>query len=228
MELGSSPVEAVMTPRTEIFSLPLETPIPEARTRAREAGFSKIPIAAGAEPDEVAGLVTALDLLLAEDEAPLESLIRETVYVPEVKPALELLEEFQASGRRLAFAVDEHGHLSGLVTPTDLLEEISGEMIERGDLHKVLYRRVAKNRVVIPARMEIRFFNEEFSAELEASEAETMAGLLLEHTGRIPEQGEEFQLGRISLRVLKAEPNRVVTIEAVFSEVGSQEEEGRS
>ena len=88
---------------------------------------------------------------------------------------VEVFEEFQASGRRIVFAVDEHGHLSGLVTLTDLLEEISGEMIERGDLHKVLYRRIEKDRVVIPARMEIRFFNEEFGTELETVRADTAA-----------------------------------------------------
>jgi CBS domain containing-hemolysin-like protein len=133
-----------------------------------------------------------------------------------VKPAVDLLEDFRRTGRRIAFVVDEHGHLSGLVTLTDLLEEISGEIIEGGDLHKVLYRRPAKDRVVIPGRMEIRFFNEEFGTSLASSEAETMAGLLLERTGRIPAAGERFFLDGVRLTVVRAEPNRVVTIEAAL------------
>jgi putative hemolysin len=222
MELGSSPVESVMTPRTEIFSLPAEMPVVEARRRAHQARFSKIPVRAGRDPDEMAGVVTALDLLLAPDDATLGKLVHEAVWVPEVKPAIELLEEFQSTGRRLVFAVDEHGHLSGLVTLTDLLEEISGEMIERIDLHKVLYRRVDKNRVIIPARMEIRFFNEEFGTELEAEESETMGGLLLERCGRIPSQGEEFRMDGVTLRVVKAEPNRIVTIEVELAAAGKR------
>lgn len=223
IELGSSPLEDVMTPRTEIFLLAADLSIEEARRRAKESGFSKIPVSAG-EPDEMVGVVHAVDLLLAPPDATPRSLARRPIYVPEVKPALDLLEEFQHSGDRVAFVVDEHGHLSGLVTLTDLLEEISGEIIESGDLHKVLYRRVDRNTVVIPGRMEIRFFNEEFDTELEAEEAETMAGLLLEQSGRIPGAGEEHEVGGLRVRVVKAEPNRVVTLEVSFPEAGAETE----
>ena len=212
LELGSSPVEDVMTPRIEIFSLPGELTAGEARLPVRDAGYSKVPVAGGA-PDEMTGVVTALDLLLAEDEATLQSLAREAPWVPEVKPALALLEEFQENGDRIAFVVDEHGHFVGLVTLTDLLEEISGEMIEGGDLHKVLYERIGRDRVVVPARMEIRFFNEEFETALAARDSETLGGLVLERTGRIPEAGDQFVWDDFEVRVLRAEPNRLVTLE---------------
>jgi putative hemolysin len=222
-ELGSSPVGDVMTPRTEIFALERGVPLPEARARARQSGFSKIPVS-GEGPDEVEGVVSALDLLLAPDEASVSDLVREPHYVPEVKPALDLLEHFRASGERLAFVVDEHGHLAGLVTLTDLLEEISGEIVERGDLHKVLYQRLGPSRVVVPARMEIRFFNEEFRVELESEESETLGGLVLERTGQIPSTGEELTIEELSFRVLHAEPNRVVTLEVTFPEASEPEE----
>ncbi len=212
LELGASPVEDAMTPRIEIFSLGADLPVRDARVAARVSGFSKIAVS-GADPDQMAGFVTALDLLIASDDATVGDLAREVSWVPEVKPALALLEEFRASGERLALVVDEHGHLSGLVTLTDLLEEISGEMIEGGDMHKVLYERLDRERVMVPARMEIRFFNEEFGTELEAVDSETMAGLVLEHAGRIPVIGDEFRINNIELKVLKAEPNRIVTLE---------------
>jgi putative hemolysin len=211
-ELGSSPVEDVMTPRTEVLSFAADTPVAEVRDDARRSGFSKFPVSEGG-PDEMKGFVTALDLLLADDDARIGELARPVEWVPEVKPAITLLEEFRDRGKRLSFVVDEHGHFSGIVTLTDLLEEISGEIIERGDLHKVLYRRVAKNRVVVPGRMEIRFFNEEFGTALAAEESETMAGLLLERTGRIPATGEELELEGMRVRVVKAEPQRIVTLE---------------
>lgn len=223
LELGSSPLEDVMTPRTEIFSLPAETTVGEARPRVRESGFSKVPVASG-EPDEMRGFVTARDLLLARPEATLGAIARPVRYVPEVKPALGLLEEFRESGARLAMVVDEHGHLAGLVTLTDLLEEVSGEMVEHGDLHKVAYRKTGPRRVAIPGRMEIRFFNEEFGTELEAEEAETMAGLLLERTGRIPAAGEELAVDGVAFRVLERKPNRIVSLEIT---VPPREEDGR-
>jgi CBS domain containing-hemolysin-like protein len=212
LELGSSPLEGVMTPRTEIFSLPSETPVADARGRVRESGFSKVPVASE-EPDEMKGFVTARDLLLARADATLGAIARPVRYVPEVKPALELLDEFRESGARLAMVVDEHGHLAGLVTLTDLLEEVSGEMVEHGDLHKVAYRKTGPRHVAIPGRMEIRFFNEEFGTELEAEDAETMAGLLLERTGRIPAVGEEFTVDGAGFRVLERKPNRIVSLE---------------
>ena len=120
IELGVSPLEDVMTPRTEIFSLPGDLPVREARERIRQAEFSKVPVSTQA-PDEMAGYVTALDLLLAPDDDWLGAHAHPADYVPEVKPAVDLLEEFRQSGRRLAFIVDEHGHLVGMVTLTDLL-----------------------------------------------------------------------------------------------------------
>jgi len=215
IELGESPLEDVMTPRTEIFSLPGDLPVREAREAAREAGYSKIPVATGA-PDEMAGFVTATDLLLAPDDAWVGSLSRPAAYVPGVKPAVDLLEEFRQTGARLAFVVDEHGHLDGLVTLTDLLEEISGEMIERSDLHKVLYERLGKNRVKVPGRMELRFFNEQFGTSLESEESETLAGLVLEHAGRIPVAGDTFRVDGLEVTVVHAEPHRILTLEVRF------------
>jgi CBS domain containing-hemolysin-like protein len=212
LELGVSPVEDVMTPRIEIFSLPGDLRVAEAREKVRESSFSKIPVE-GDTPDHPVGIVTALDLLLADDDATLGSLVREVPWVPEVNPALAQLEEFQRSGDRIAFVVDEHGHLVGLVTLTDLLEEISGEIIEVGDLPKVVYRRVSPDRVVVPARMEIRFFNEEFGTELVARDSETLGGLVLERTGRIPEVGDVFVWDDLEVNVVRAEANRLVTLE---------------
>jgi len=225
LELGSSPVGDVMTPRTEIFALPATLAVGEARSRVRKAGFSKVPLA-GDGPDELVGFVTAADLLRAPDDALLATRARAGTWVPEVKPALELLEEFRATGTRLAFVVDEHGHLSGLVTLTDLLEEISGEMIERADLPKVVYERLGPRTVAVPGRMEIRFFNEQFGTALESEESETLAGLVLERLGRIPARGESLRVDGLEIRVARAEPHRVVTLEVDLPEPGAPDEEG--
>lgn len=214
-ELGSSPVEDVMTPRTELFTFTADTTVGEAREKARRKGFSKIPVTSGG-PEEMSGYVTALELLRSPDHVTVGELVRPVEWVPGVKPALTLLEEFQRGGQRLAFVVDEHGHLDGIVTLTDLLEEISGEIIERGDLHKVLYRRLAPDRVVIPGRMEIRFFNEEFGLKLFSEDAETMAGLVLERTGRIPQVGEMFEFEGVRLLVARSEPQRIVSFDVTL------------
>jgi CBS domain containing-hemolysin-like protein len=216
-ELGSSPVGDVMTPRTEIFSVPASARVSDVLERVRAAGFSKVPLA-GNGPDEMAGFVTATDLLRASEDATVAGLAREASWVPEVKPAIALLEEFRDTGARLAFVVDEHGHLSGVVTLTDLLEEISGEMIERGDLPKVVYERVARNRVVVPGRMEIRFFNEQFGTDLASEDAETLAGLVLERSGRIPATGESLVLDGLAVRIARAEPHRILSLEVELPE----------
>jgi CBS domain containing-hemolysin-like protein len=199
--------------------------VTEAIAAARAAGFSRFPVE-GRGPDEMAGFVEARDLLGAPPRARLRHLARPLPYVPEVKPALELLEEFRRSGGRMALVVDEHGHLAGLVTLTDLLEEIFGEMIEPADRHKVLYERLEGGRVLIPARMEIRFFNEEFGADLEASGVETMGGLLLERLGRIPATGEELEIEGLRVRVRRAEPHRLVSLEVHLPRPEETGEEG--
>jgi putative hemolysin len=201
-----------MTPRTEIFSLPATLRVADARVRVRDAGFSKVPLA-GEGPDELNGFVTATDLLRAADDVPLRSLARAAAWVPEVKSAVELLEEFRGSGSRMAFVVDEHGHLGGLVTLTDLLEEISGEMVERADVPKVVYERIGGSRVAIPGRMEIRFFNEQFGTALDSVDSETMGGLVLERLGRIPRAGETLTLDGLPVRISRAEPHRILAME---------------
>jgi CBS domain containing-hemolysin-like protein len=226
IELGNSPLKDVMTPRTEILSLPADTDVATARERVQGAGFSKVPVSTGG-PDEMSGFVTALDLLLGPADAPVAALVRPISYVPEVKPALELLDEFRRTGERIALVVDEHGHLVGLVTLTDLLEEISGEIIEGSDLHKVQYRLLGPRRVAIPGRMEIRFFNEEFGTELEAEDAETVAGLVLERAGRIPGPGERFRFDSVELEILEVEPNKILSIAVTLPEAGRPEGEAR-
>jgi CBS domain containing-hemolysin-like protein len=221
-ELGASPVEDVMTPRSEMFSLPPDQSVADARNAVRRAGFSKIPVSSET-PAVMVGVVTARQLLAAPDDERVGELARRVRYIPEVTPAMRLLESFRETGERIAFVVNEHGDLAGIVTLVDLMEEISGEMVEAADLHKVIYRRTGAKCVEIPGRMEIRYFNSEFGTDLSAEDAETMAGLLIERLGRIPRVGDSYRTGGLRVRVTRAEPNRVERLEVTFPNDGQAE-----
>jgi putative hemolysin len=213
-EFGHLPVSDVMTPRTEIFSLAVDTPAARARSQLQERGFSRVPVYRQ-DPEEIIGIVHAIDLVADMFSSPrgnLEKYIRSAPFVPEVKKVGLLLREFQKTGTHMAIVIDEHGGLSGLVTLEDLLEEIVGEIVDRKERLPAAYHRLDRKTAVVAGTMELNQFNEVFRTGLEHPEYKTIAGFIIGHLGRIPEEGESVEWNGLSFKVLKAVPNRIIAL----------------
>jgi putative hemolysin len=213
-EFGHLPVSDVMTPRTEIFSLDVDTRPAEARALLKERGFSRVPVYRQ-DPEQIVGIVHAIDLvadMFSSSDGSLEKYLRSAPFVPEMKKVGLLLREFQKTGTHMAIVIDEHGALSGLVTLEDLLEEIVGEIVDRKERLPASYHRLDRKTAVVAGTMELNQFNRVFRTELEHPDYKTVAGLIIGHLGCIPPEGESIELNGLSFKVLKAAPNRIIAL----------------
>jgi putative hemolysin len=143
LRLGDRRASAVMTPRTQIEALELDDPEEENRRKIRDSAYSRFPVVQGGS-HQVIGIVQAKDLLiaaLAGQSFDLRVATRPPLYLPNTVTALRVLEAFKSSGEPMALLVDEYGELEGLVTQSDILEALVGDIPGSADAdHRVVRR----------------------------------------------------------------------------------------
>ena len=143
LRLGDRRASAVMTPRTQIESLDLDDPEEANRRKIRDSAYSRFPVVQGGS-HQVIGIVQAKDLLiaaLAGQSFDLRLATRPPLYLPNTVTALRVLEAFKNSGEPMALLVDEYGELEGLVTQSDILEALVGDIPGSADAdHRVVRR----------------------------------------------------------------------------------------
>jgi CBS domain containing-hemolysin-like protein len=219
LELRDRPVSTVMVPLVEMASLPLEGTVADLEALAARRGYSRFPAYDG-RVDNIVGVVRTLDVLNAvpaEERAarPLAPFVRrEVAFVPETKAVGDLLRELRTSDLRLALVVEEHGGVVGLATQSDLIEEIVGRIHAPRQEQP---RGVARSRTVFECdgTLEVEELAERLGEPIDKQGFETVAGLLMKLTGRIPQAGEELPFGPFRIEVLEADPRRVKRVRFV-------------
>ncbi len=205
-------VEA-MRPRQEIVSFEVNQPLKVIEESIRAHEYSRIPIYEG-EFDNVIGILYAKDLLWAKKgslQVDLKKILRPPYFIPETKAALSLFREFRRQRIHMAIVVNEYGGISGIITLEDLLEEIIGEIRDKGD-DGPLYQKLGPNTFRIKARMEIEEFNELFGTEIRDENNVTIGGFLISRIGIIPPVGHRHRYRNLLFTVSGAERNRVEEI----------------
>lgn len=227
VDLRTTTVQEIMTPRTEIEGIVLTNDLLAIKRFIEKAGHSRIPVYEG-DLDHIAGVLYAKDLLqcLGEDPAQfrLRPLLREPHFVPETKPLLALLHELQQQKIHMALVLDEYGGTTGLVTIEDLVEEIVGEIVDEYEPESEAPPRIEvlteERAVEVDARAYIHDVNHELEGlRLEVPESEeydTIAGFVTTMLGHMPVTGETFARGGATVKVLEAEPTRVVRVRVEF------------
>jgi len=216
-------VRDAMVPRSHMVVIPLDIPLDEFLPLILESGHSRFPVI-GEDRDEVEGILLAKDLLrhYAESGGPLniKELVRPAIVIPESKRLNMLLRDFRASRNHMAMVVDEYGGISGLITIEDVLEEIVGEIDDEHDEEEeAAIKPIGGNRFQVNALTEIEDFNDEFECEFGDEDYGTVGGLLLAEFGRVPDLGDEVELGeRFLFRVTGADSRRIIMMEMTDSE----------
>jgi CBS domain containing-hemolysin-like protein len=211
VEFGEKTVREAMKPRPEIVAVPTNTTVEQFVELLREKPFSRVPVFDGTIHN-IKGIVYAQDVLQVPDTEArartVDTLMRKDVYfVPESKLGSDLLREMQKSNIRMAIVVDEYGGVAGLVTIEDLVEEIVGEI---GDEHdKADMVRENDHSYVVPGNMDVDRLGELFGMKPEGKESATVAGLVSELAGRIPQKGEVVEEDGLRFEVLEATERRV-------------------
>ena len=185
-------VAEMMTPRTEVFSASVSTPLKELVRMIKEAGYARVLIT-GDDPDDVRGLLLAKDLLKADPDGRTElvDMIRPPLFVPEARSAAEVFNDLREGHSQMAVVVDEYGGLAGLVTMTDLVVRLFGSLTDRPGDRKPGCRPIAPGRFVVHPRFGVEDFGERFGRPLPEGDYDTVGGFVMSQLGHLPEIGEK-------------------------------------
>ncbi|WP_262851713.1 hemolysin family protein [Mumia quercus] len=237
-ELGDTVVREVMVPRTDVVFIERTKKLRQAMSLALRSGYSRIPVT-GDSLDDVVGMAYLKDITKrvfdnrdAEATERVESVMRPCLYVPDSKPAAELLREMQAQRTHVAIVVDEYGGTAGMVTIEDILEEIVGEITDEYDAPPDDVEHLANGSVRISARFDVDDLQELFGVPIEDDDVDSVGGLMAKHLGKVPIAGSEVLLDglRFVAEAPRGRRNRIGTV-LVSREVsggGAEESVGAS
>jgi gliding motility-associated protein GldE len=216
VNFGNINVSEIMCPRIDVTSIDIKLGFNKVKSIIIESGFSRIPVYSGTF-DSVKGILFAKDVLPYTnnpDSFKWQSLMRPPHFVPETKKINELLKEFQIKKIHMAVVIDEYGGTSGIITLEDVLEEIVGEITDESDEDETLFRRIDEKTYIFEGKILLNdFFKiielEDDPFEDVRGESETLAGLILELTGEIPQKGQVITYRNFVFRIESADKRRI-------------------
>lgn len=221
---GEKEVSEIMRPRVNMFSLSMETTFEELMPQVVDKGFSRIPVY-DKDLDDVKGMLYVKDLLPHIDKKDFEwqELIRPVFFVPENKKINDLFQDFRTKKIHIAIVVDEYGGTSGLVTLEDIVEEIVGDISDEFDKEPENdnYKKIDNNTYIFKAQISIIDFcrvfaiDDDYFKEIEG-ESDTLAGMILEMEGRIPEAGFKCAYQNFTFEIVESDKKHIVKIKVIY------------
>jgi magnesium and cobalt transporter len=212
MQVSEMQARDIMVPRAQMDVIDIGDAPDKFIPWVIETGHSRFPVI-GENKDDVIGILLAKDLLrfYAGEEFNVREMLRPAVFIPESKRLNVLLKDFRSNRNHIAIVVDEYGGVAGLVTIEDVLEQIVGEIEDEFDFDEteanIVLDRNGQYRV--KAQTGIEDFNRTFGTEFSDEDFDTVGGLVLDHLGRLPKRGEQFHIGDLSVKVLRADSRRL-------------------
>ncbi len=213
VEFSDTRAGEIMTPRTEIVAIPVNSSIKEARDLIIEEKYSRIPVYRESI-DSIEGVIYVRDLLQAwaegKQDEPVDGILRDVFFVPETKTAAVLLKTMQNNHVQIAVVIDEYGGVAGLITVEDILEEIVGEIEDEDEDEEIIeIIQGADGYWDVIGSTEIDKIERLFDADLEDEDYTTIAGLITSEAGYVPKPGENLSIRGLHIEILRADEKRI-------------------
>ncbi|HZP91273.1 MAG TPA: transporter associated domain-containing protein [Burkholderiales bacterium] len=212
LQVSEMQARDIMVPRAQMDVIDVNEPIEKIIAQAMETAHSRFPVI-GENKDDVIGILLAKDLLryYHDKDFNLRDMLRPSVFIPESKRLNVLLRDFRSNRNHIAIVVDEYGGVAGLVTIEDVLEQIVGDIEDEYDFDETEANivRDRQGQFRVKAQTEIGDFNETFGTDFSNEDFDTVGGLVLSHLGRLPKRGEQFRIGDLNVKVLRADSRRL-------------------
>lgn len=214
LQLDQTIAREMMIPRIDVTAVEVSTPIEEAMDVFIKTGYSRIPVYEE-NIDSIVGLLYAKDLLNLMNNGGLaghtvREMVRTAYFVPESKPAHELLRELQARKVHMAIVVDEYGGTSGLLTIENIIEEIVGDIRDEYDHNEEYeYIQIGEQEYVIDAGMDLDDINDLLDISLSTENTDTLGGFIYMNIERVPIVGETLETDDVVLQVRSLEGRRI-------------------
>ncbi len=222
---GDINAREIMHPRVDVTAIEESATYHTLMKLVIDSGYSRIPVYRDT-PDQVTGILYIKDLLThldQDDSFQWVDLARPAFFVPENKPINDLLQEFQSKKIHMAIVVDEYGGTSGIITLEDIIEEIVGDINDEFDLETegVIYSKVDENTYLFEGKTQLNDFckiigiDDRLFDEAKG-ENDTLAGLLLELAGKMPEPQELILFENFEFRIEAADKRRIKRVKVTI------------
>ncbi len=224
VDFSSISVKTIMTVRVDVKNIDLSTPFSDLVLLINEFGFSRIPVFEDT-PDQVKGILYVKDLLPLlsphESNPDWKKLLRPALFVPETKKIDALLEEFREKRQHIAIVVDEFGGTAGIITLEDIIEEIFGEINDEFDSVELVYSKLSENEYVFDGKLPLHELYEITGTdpthfEEAKGDKDSLAGLILEVYGKIPDKGDVIELYGFHFHIESVVNNRIKRVKMVL------------
>jgi len=218
LEFQSAKAREVMIPRTEVVAVEVSESLTVIKNLFIEKGLSKILVYKN-NLDEIIGYVHSFELF--KKPTKLRSILLPVGYVPETMMINDILNSLIKKRKSIAVVIDEYGGTSGIITVEDIVEELFGEIEDEHDSIALLENKINDREFEFSARLEVNYLNENYDLELQEEESyETLGGLIVYHTEKIPSKNELINIGHYQFKILKVSHTKV---EEVYLKVLSKE-----
>lgn len=231
VKFGETSVKQIMKSRVDVIAVEKNSLYKEVMDTILDCGHSRIPVYEESF-DNIAGLLYVKDLLThvsEKEDFNWQKLIRNPFFVPENKKLDDLLKEFQEKKIHLAIVVDEYGGTSGIITLEDVLEEIVGEISDEFDSEDVSYSKLDENTYVFDGKTAINDLVKIIKVEDEVifdeirKDADTLAGLVIEMAGKIPQKNERITYENFTFVIEASDKRRVKRVKLMISKANDED-----
>ncbi|MCD6422618.1 MAG: HlyC/CorC family transporter [Elusimicrobia bacterium] len=211
-------VRQVMVPEVEVDAIDINWSREKILKTIAKYNHSRIPVYSE-NLDNIVGIIYTKDILNVLSFKKLfiiNDILRQASFVPETAPVSKLLKMFKEGRQHLSVVVDEYGKVTGIITLEDVLEEITGDILDEFD-GEVLYEKGRDGTYIVPAYEDVDRINEKLSLNLPAEIAESIGGIILEKLGAVPRKGEKVKFGNVELEVFDADRQKIKTVKIKIS-----------
>ena len=211
-QVGRLCARDILVPRAQIDWIDINQSISEIIKNVITAAHSRFPVFEGTR-DNVIGILLAKDLLrhATEKDFQVRDWLRPAVFIPESKRLSVLLRDFKDNRNHLAVVVDEYSSIAGIITIEDVLEQIVGDIEDEHDIDEEADNIISLDNgdIRVKGITELDQFNEALGTHFAPDDIETVAGLVIQHLGRVPKIGELVEINDIEFEVQRADPRQI-------------------
>ena len=207
IKMGDKTAKDCMTPRVDSFALPDDLTNEEAIVQLKERRYRLVPVYAET-PDNVVGIIGVKRFLLDPSDHYTENLLAPS-FVPETMRALDLLKLFLTHPQGLAIVVDEFGGTEGIITMSDIVEEILSDAAPEGGDSDLYIEPLENGKFLVSGQARLDDLREYLGFDLEADGIDTIGGLIFNQLGQLPPEGARIELPRLVVTIRRTSRKRI-------------------
>ncbi|HEY5036236.1 MAG TPA: hemolysin family protein [Chthoniobacterales bacterium] len=223
IKLGDKTAKDCMTPRVDTFAVPDDLPNDEAIALFQERRYRRVPVYADT-PDQIVGIVDVKRFLLDPSQPYTETLVPPS-FVPETMSAMGLLRRFLSHPQGLAIVVDEFGGTEGIITLSDIIEEIISDAAPLGDAGLYI-EPLGDGRFLVSGNARLDDLTEHLGFALQADGIDTIGGYVFNRLGYLPNVGVKLEIPHLALTVRRVSRKRIEEVLLEKTTVGVEDEDG--